>query len=109
MQHIFELDFVSAVFCQRNFNRSFNVSVDFGKLPKINLLQCLSQITFQLVPFSNEFLSLLGYGIAITVQIFMYCWFGNEVEVKVKQSQTSNSPAIEFVRDLEQQYSLRRV
>jgi hypothetical protein len=39
----------------------------------------------------------------------MYCWFGNEVEVKVKQSQTSNSPAIEFVRDLEQQYSLRRV
>ncbi|KAJ3635808.1 hypothetical protein MTP99_008684 [Tenebrio molitor] len=35
-----------------------------------------------LVPFSNEFLSLLGNGIAITVQIFMYCWFGNEVEVK---------------------------
>ncbi|KAJ3663591.1 hypothetical protein Zmor_007838 [Zophobas morio] len=34
------------------------------------------------VPFSNEFYSLLSYGVAIIVEIFMYCWFGNEVQVK---------------------------
>ncbi|XP_068910497.1 odorant receptor Or1-like [Tenebrio molitor] len=35
-----------------------------------------------LVPLSGEFLSLLAYGFAITLEIFMYCWSGNEVEVK---------------------------
>ncbi|KAJ3635807.1 hypothetical protein MTP99_008683 [Tenebrio molitor] len=34
------------------------------------------------VPFSNEYFAFLTYGFAMTVQIFMYCWFGNEVEVK---------------------------
>ncbi|KAJ3663650.1 hypothetical protein Zmor_007888 [Zophobas morio] len=34
------------------------------------------------VPMSNEFYTLFSYGVAITVQIFMYCWFGNEVEIK---------------------------
>ncbi|KAJ3663624.1 hypothetical protein Zmor_007867 [Zophobas morio] len=33
-------------------------------------------------PMSSEFFSILWYGFSITVQIFMYCWFGNEVEVK---------------------------
>ncbi|KAJ3645577.1 hypothetical protein Zmor_007880 [Zophobas morio] len=33
-------------------------------------------------PMSSEFFSVLWYGLAILVQIFMYCWFGNEVEVK---------------------------
>ena len=32
---------------------------------------------------SSEFYSLVAYGLAITTQIFMYCWFGNEIEVKV--------------------------
>ncbi|RZC34348.1 7tm 6 domain containing protein, partial [Asbolus verrucosus] len=34
------------------------------------------------IPFSSEFFSLLSYLLAITVEIFTYCWFGNEVEVK---------------------------
>ncbi|KAJ3663599.1 hypothetical protein Zmor_007846 [Zophobas morio] len=34
------------------------------------------------VPFSSEFYSLLSYGLAITVQIFMHCWSGNEVQAK---------------------------
>nr|XP_015838120.1 PREDICTED: odorant receptor Or2 [Tribolium castaneum] len=33
-------------------------------------------------PFSNEFYSLFTYISAIIGQIFMYCWYGNEVEVK---------------------------
>ncbi|KAJ3645572.1 hypothetical protein Zmor_007875 [Zophobas morio] len=32
------------------------------------------------VPFTSEFYSLVSYGMAITAQIFMYCWYGNEVE-----------------------------
>ncbi|KAJ3663621.1 hypothetical protein Zmor_007865 [Zophobas morio] len=35
-----------------------------------------------LKPLSSEFLSILWYGIAITSEISMYCWFGNEVKVK---------------------------
>ncbi|KAJ3663632.1 hypothetical protein Zmor_007874 [Zophobas morio] len=34
------------------------------------------------VPFSSEFYSLVSYGLSITAQIFMYCWYGNEVELK---------------------------
>ncbi|RZC42374.1 7tm 6 domain containing protein [Asbolus verrucosus] len=34
-------------------------------------------------PFTNEFYSFLFYGMGITVETFMYCWFGNEVEIKV--------------------------
>jgi hypothetical protein len=35
------------------------------------------------VPFSSEFFSCLSFTFSMTVEIFMYCWFGNEVEVKV--------------------------
>ncbi|RZB40128.1 7tm 6 domain containing protein, partial [Asbolus verrucosus] len=34
------------------------------------------------VPLSSEFYLFLVYANAISVQIFMYCWFGNEIEVK---------------------------
>ncbi|RZC39078.1 7tm 6 domain containing protein [Asbolus verrucosus] len=34
------------------------------------------------VPFSSEFHSFISYSTAISVQVFMYCWFGNEIEVK---------------------------
>ncbi|RZC39042.1 7tm 6 domain containing protein, partial [Asbolus verrucosus] len=34
------------------------------------------------IPFSPEFYMLLTYGTAISVQVFMYCWFGNQIEVK---------------------------
>ncbi|KAJ3663646.1 hypothetical protein Zmor_007886 [Zophobas morio] len=55
---------------------------------------CIGITLFQLtlvVPMSNEFFSLLSYGVAITMQIFMYCWFGNEIEVK-----SSNIPYAAF-------------
>ncbi|RZC39287.1 7tm 6 domain containing protein, partial [Asbolus verrucosus] len=34
------------------------------------------------IPFSSEFHSLAMYANAVLVEIFMYCWFGNEIEVK---------------------------
>ncbi|XP_044270428.1 odorant receptor Or1-like [Tribolium madens] len=34
------------------------------------------------VSFSTEFNAYLTYGIAITMQVFMYSWFGNEVKMK---------------------------
>ncbi|KAJ3663648.1 hypothetical protein Zmor_007887 [Zophobas morio] len=46
---------------------------------------CIGMTLFQLTvvaPMSSEFYSLVAYGLAITTQIFMYCWFGNEIEVK---------------------------
>ncbi|KAJ3663565.1 hypothetical protein Zmor_007816 [Zophobas morio] len=33
-------------------------------------------------PNSSEFYFFLSYGVIIFLQIFMCCWFGNEVEVK---------------------------
>jgi hypothetical protein len=86
MQQFFELDFVGPVFCERNCYWHFNVSVDLGTPIINNLLKYFIRIAFQLVPLSSEFFSLLSYGVAITVQIFMYCWFGNEVEIKVNRS-----------------------
>ncbi|XP_063925997.1 odorant receptor 94b-like [Zophobas morio] len=35
------------------------------------------------VPLSSEFLSIMSFELAIIVEIFMYCWFGNEVQEKV--------------------------
>jgi hypothetical protein len=37
----------------------------------------------QVPQFSSECYFLLFYVGSITVQIFVYCWFGNEVEFKV--------------------------
>ncbi|RZB40716.1 7tm 6 domain containing protein, partial [Asbolus verrucosus] len=34
------------------------------------------------VPFSSEFYSIAGYAQAVSLEVFMYCWFGNEIEVK---------------------------
>jgi hypothetical protein len=45
----------------------------------------LSEVIFGKVdPFSSASLSYLSYVTAITAQIFLYCWFGNEVEFKVR-------------------------
>ncbi|KAJ3645574.1 hypothetical protein Zmor_007877 [Zophobas morio] len=33
------------------------------------------------VPFSTEFYTLVTYEFAVTNQIYMYCWYGNEVEL----------------------------
>ncbi|RZB40789.1 7tm 6 domain containing protein [Asbolus verrucosus] len=40
------------------------------------------QLTTQVVPLTSEFFSLVSFIMAIIVEIFMYCWFGNEVELK---------------------------
>ncbi|RZC40827.1 7tm 6 domain containing protein, partial [Asbolus verrucosus] len=33
-------------------------------------------------PFTSEFHSHIAYTNGISVQVFMYCWFGNEIEIK---------------------------
>ncbi|XP_044270427.1 odorant receptor Or1-like [Tribolium madens] len=33
-------------------------------------------------PFSGQFYSFICYGSAITTEMFIYCWFGNEIEIK---------------------------
>ncbi|RZC32089.1 odorant receptor Or1 [Asbolus verrucosus] len=43
----------------------------------------LFQLTV-VTPFTNEFFTYIIYGMAIIVEIFMFCWFGNEVEIKSK-------------------------
>ncbi|KAJ3663354.1 hypothetical protein Zmor_007640 [Zophobas morio] len=46
--------------------------------------QALCMFELSVVGFmSNEFYSYLFYVGAVTVQIFLYCWFGNEIELKV--------------------------
>jgi hypothetical protein len=35
-------------------------------------------------PFSSEFYSLLFFVSSVTTQNFLYCWFGNEAEFKVR-------------------------
>lgn len=37
------------------------------------------------IPFSSEFFSLTSFFSSITLEIFMFCWFGNEVEIKVSK------------------------
>ncbi|RZC42322.1 7tm 6 domain containing protein, partial [Asbolus verrucosus] len=34
------------------------------------------------VPLSSQFYSFLTYSNGISVEVFMYCWFGNEIEIK---------------------------
>ncbi|RZC40832.1 7tm 6 domain containing protein [Asbolus verrucosus] len=34
------------------------------------------------IPLSSEFYLYFGYVNAVAVEIFMYCWFGNEIEIK---------------------------
>ncbi|XP_015838099.1 odorant receptor Or1 isoform X1 [Tribolium castaneum] len=45
-------------------------------------------------PFTTEFYNFMAYVTAEVVQIFMYCWFGNEVQVK-----SSNIPYAAFGSD----------
>ncbi|RZC39169.1 hypothetical protein BDFB_014760, partial [Asbolus verrucosus] len=39
-------------------------------------------MTSLVVPLTSEFFSFLSFIMAIIVEIFMYCWFGNEVKLK---------------------------
>ena len=36
-------------------------------------------------PLSSASFSHMTYVTAITAQLFLYCWFGNEVEIKVRE------------------------
>ncbi|RZB39074.1 7tm 6 domain containing protein [Asbolus verrucosus] len=47
----------------------------------ISIGLAMFQLTL-VVPFSSEFHSFITYVYAISVQTFMYCWFGNEIELK---------------------------
>ncbi|RZC35812.1 7tm 6 domain containing protein, partial [Asbolus verrucosus] len=53
----------------------------------------LFQLTV-VAPFTNEFYTYIIYGMAVTVEIFIYCWFGNEVEIK-----SANIPYATFESD----------
>ncbi|RZC41867.1 7tm 6 domain containing protein, partial [Asbolus verrucosus] len=46
------------------------------------------------IPLTNEFNSLFSFVSAMLVEIFIYCWFGNEVEIK-----SSNVPYALFESD----------
>ncbi|RZC33727.1 7tm 6 domain containing protein [Asbolus verrucosus] len=50
----------------------------------ISIALCLFRLTV-VTPFSNEFYTYAIYEIAIIMEIFMYCWFGNEVKLKSKK------------------------
>ncbi|RZB94419.1 7tm 6 domain containing protein, partial [Asbolus verrucosus] len=47
----------------------------------VSLGLSLFQMTI-VVPFSSEFYMLAAYENAVLVGVFMYCWFGNEIEIK---------------------------
>jgi hypothetical protein len=38
----------------------------------------------KVVPSSSDVYTILAYAAAAATQIFMYCWFGNQVELKVR-------------------------
>jgi hypothetical protein len=63
------------------------------------------KILFKVQRFSAHFYFTIIYESAVLTQIFMYCWFGNEVEIKVsvrlqlREYESSLNP--------EQQYSVR--
>ncbi|KAJ3635798.1 hypothetical protein MTP99_008677 [Tenebrio molitor] len=66
----------------RNSNNFFNwiVLVQFF-ISAASIGITMFQLTV-VAPFSSEFFSLVTFGMAIIVEIFMYCWFGNDVEIK---------------------------
>ncbi|RZC36221.1 7tm 6 domain containing protein, partial [Asbolus verrucosus] len=47
----------------------------------ISIGMTMFQLT-KVVPLSSEFVSLITCLLSMTIEIFMYCWFGNEVEIK---------------------------
>ncbi|KAJ3663372.1 hypothetical protein Zmor_007650 [Zophobas morio] len=54
----------------------------------------LALTMFQLTivaPLSSEFYSLIFYTGSMTTEIFLYCWFGNEVEIKLRPVSVSVS------------------
>ncbi|RZC35283.1 7tm 6 domain containing protein, partial [Asbolus verrucosus] len=66
----------------KNCNEFINM-IALGQFFTSAVSNGLSMFQLTLVaPFSSECYSLLFFVGSITTQIFIYCWFGNEVEVK---------------------------
>ncbi|KAH0821675.1 hypothetical protein GEV33_001116 [Tenebrio molitor] len=66
-----------------NCNRFFN-EIALGQFFTSSASLALAMFQLTLVaPLSSECYSLLFYVGSMTTQIFLYCWFGNEVEVRV--------------------------
>ncbi|KAJ3663312.1 hypothetical protein Zmor_007608 [Zophobas morio] len=77
-----------------NCNRFFNMIV-LGQFCTSTVVIALTMFQLTLVdPLSSASLSHLSYVTAITVQLFLYCWFGNEVEIKVRDLSFSNSSRV---------------
>ncbi|KAJ3663339.1 hypothetical protein Zmor_007628 [Zophobas morio] len=66
-----------------NSNKAYNIII-LGQFFTSCLAIALSMFQMTLVDMtSNDGLGFLFYICAMTVQLFQYCWFGNEIEVKV--------------------------
>ncbi|RZC42786.1 7tm 6 domain containing protein, partial [Asbolus verrucosus] len=62
-----------------------NIPIDFDKR-LLSFMKFVSDfMNIVVAPFTSEFFALLAFLAAIIVQIFVYCWFGNLVEVKSSQ------------------------
>ncbi|RZC35671.1 7tm 6 domain containing protein [Asbolus verrucosus] len=68
-----------------NTNNFFNWIVFFQFFISATTIGVTMFQLTMVVPLSNEFFSLVTFGMAILVEIFMYCWFGNEVELKSRK------------------------
>ncbi|RZC43284.1 7tm 6 domain containing protein [Asbolus verrucosus] len=66
-----------------NSNRFFSMIV-LGQFftASVNIAMAMFRLSM-VAPLSSEGYSLLFYVSAITIQLFAYCWFGNEVESKL--------------------------
>ncbi|RZC42226.1 7tm 6 domain containing protein [Asbolus verrucosus] len=65
---------------------NFSNWIVFGQFMISTLALAITMFQLTTVPaFSSEFFALFAYLAAVAVQIFLYCWFGNEVEVKSRQ------------------------
>lgn len=67
-------------------NGTLNISI-FSQFFGSFLVLCLS--LFQLLKqdvWSSDFFATIIYLITMTVQTFIYCWYGNEVKLKVRST-----------------------
>ncbi|KAJ3663302.1 hypothetical protein Zmor_007603 [Zophobas morio] len=67
-----------------NCNDSYQM-VFLWQLSNSSLTLALTMFQLTLVePTSSDVVTIFAYAAAAAVQIFMYCWFGNQVELKVR-------------------------
>jgi hypothetical protein len=92
------------------FFQFFTSAVSLGlTLFQLTVVSCdlfstdLLQVFLQKTPFTGEFYSAVSYGSTVMVETFIYCWFGNEVIIKVN---TNSLACIFFMYFTEQQCCL---